>query len=130
MDSSDQRRYHRGLNRLAEVDGKAGEEVVAKLAEFSPDFARLLVEFPFGDVYDREGLDLKSREIATVATLAALGGCEKQLAVHLRAALNVGLTESEVLEVLIQSSVYAGFPRALNAMAVAREVFEKAGADE
>ena len=115
-------RYQRGLEQLTKVDGSAGENVVKRLAEFAPDFARLLVEFPFGDIYSRPGLDLRSREIATVAMLAAMGSCDKQLAVHIHAALNVGLTKDEILEVLMQVSVYAGFPRALNAIAVAREI--------
>lgn len=119
----DNERYERGLKRLAEVDGDAGEKVVADLASFVPDFARLLVEFPFGDIYNRPGLDLRSREIATVAMLAALGGCERQLAVHVNAALNVGLSREEVIETLMQVSVYAGFPRALNGISVARQVF-------
>ena len=116
-------RYQRGLRRLAEIDGEAGERVVRALEGIAPDLARYLVEFPFGDVYSRPGLDLRSREIATVAALTALGNARPQLEVHLHAALNVGCSRGEVVEVLIQMAVYAGFPAALNGIDAARKVF-------
>ena len=116
-------RYQRGLAKLREIDGQAGEHVVASLDGIAPDFARYLIEFPFGDIYSRPGLDLRSREIAVVAALTALGNATPQLKVHLRAALNVGVTREETVEVLMQMAVYAGFPAALNGLAAAREVF-------
>jgi len=116
-------RYDRGLARLAEIDGEAGERVVASLADIAPDFARLLIEFPFGDVYSRPGLDLRAREIATIAALTALGTAPAQLKVHVEAGLNVGLGAAEIVEVMIQMAVYAGFPAALNGLFAAREVF-------
>lgn len=116
-------RYLRGLAKLREIDGQAGEHVVASLDGIAPDFARYLIEFPFGDIYSRPGLDLRSREIAVVAALTALGNAAPQLKVHLRAALNVGVTREEAVEVLMQMAVYAGFPAALNGLAAAREVF-------
>lgn len=120
-------RYQVGLEKLNEIDGDAGLKVIESLQDVAPDLARLTIEFPFGDVYTREGLDLKGREIATVAALTALGSCAPQLAVHVHGALNVGCTPQEVVEVIIQMAVYAGFPAALNGMAVAREVFEERG---
>jgi 4-carboxymuconolactone decarboxylase len=69
-------RYQRGLQKLAEVDGQAGEQVIESLKGIAPDLARYLIEFPFGDIYSRPGLDLKSREIATVAALTALGNAQ------------------------------------------------------
>jgi len=116
-------RYRRGLARLAEIDGEAGQRVVEGLRGVAPDLGRYVVEFAFGDVYSRPGLDLRSREIATVAALAALGNARPQLKVHLHAALNVGCTRAEVVEVLIQMALYAGFPAALNGVEAAREVF-------
>lgn len=98
--------------------------MIAALAPIAPDFARLLIEFPFGDIYSRPGLDLKSREIATIAALAALGNATAQLKVHIEGALNVGVTQAEIVEVFMQMAVYAGFPAALNALFAAREVFE------
>lgn len=86
-------RYSRGWNKLNEIDGEVGQQVIESLEAIAPDFARYLIEFPFGDIYSRPGLDLKSREIATVAALTALGNAQPQLRVHLQAALNVGCTQ-------------------------------------
>jgi 4-carboxymuconolactone decarboxylase len=122
-------RYRQGLARLREIDGEAGEQVVESLADIAPDFARYLIEFPFGDIYSRPGLDLRSREIAVVAALTAMGNAEPQLKVHLRAALNVGVTREEIVEVIMQMAVYAGFPSALNGLAAARDVFAVAEAE-
>ncbi|WP_322057186.1 carboxymuconolactone decarboxylase family protein [Paraburkholderia sp. J63] len=108
---------------LAAIDGSAGEHVVASLADIAPDFARYLLEFPFGDIYARPGLDLRSREIATIAALTALGHAQPQLKVHVAAGLNVGLSEEEIVETIMQMAVYAGFPAALNGLFSAREVF-------
>lgn len=118
-------RYTRGWNKLKEIDGEVGERVIAALAPIAPDFARLLVEFGFGDIYSRPQLDLKAREIATISALAALGNAQPQLKVHIEAALNVGCTRDEIVEVFMQMSVYAGFPAALNALFAAREVFAR-----
>ena len=117
-------RYQRGLAKLQEIDGEAGQRVVASLEDIAPDFARYLIEFPFGDIYSRPGLDLKSREIATVAALTALGNAAPQLKVHIHAALNVGVTRTEIVETIMQMAVYAGFPAALNGLSAAREVFD------
>jgi len=118
-------RYRRGWDKLAEIDGEQGKQVVAALKDIAPEFADLLIEFPFGDVYSRPGLDLKSREIATVAALTALGNARPQLKVHIHGALNVGCSKQEIIEVLIQMAVYAGFPAALNGLFAAKEVFDE-----
>jgi len=122
-------RYERGLQKLKEIDGEAGERVIASLREIAPDLARYVIEFPFGDVYSRPGLDLKSREIATVAALTAMGNAQAQLKVHIHGALNVGCTREEVVEVIIQMAVYAGFPAALNGILAAKEVYCERDAD-
>ncbi len=116
-------RLERGRRRLAEIDGAAGERVIASLADIAPDFATYLLEFPFGDIYSRPGLDLRGREIATIAALTALGNATPQLKVHIEAGLNVGLTRDEIVEILMQMAVYAGFPAALNGLFAAKEVF-------
>jgi 4-carboxymuconolactone decarboxylase len=116
-------RYERGLEALRGIDGEAGENVVNALADIAPDFARYLIEFPFGDIYLRKGLDLRSREIATIAAQAALGNAAPQLKVHIAAGLNVGLSQTEITEILMQMAVYAGFPAALNGLFAAKEVF-------
>lgn len=116
-------RYTRGWRKLKEIDGEVGERVIESLRDIAPDLGRYLIEFPFGDVYTRPGLDLRSREIATVAALCAMGNAAPQLKVHLNAALNVGVTREELIEIIIQIAVYAGFPAALNAVNAAKEVF-------
>jgi len=123
----EQSRYQRGWQKLAEIDGEAGEAVIRQLEDVAPDFARYLIEFPFGDIYARPGLDLRSRELATVAALTAMGNAEPQLCVHVTAALNVGCSPSEIIEVIMQMAVYAGFPAALNGLFAAREVFQARG---
>lgn len=116
-------RYEKGLEMLRRIDSSAGEAVVEGLKDIAPDFATYLLEFPFGDIYSRPGLDLKSREIAVVAALTALGNATPQLKVHIGAALNVGCSREEIVEILMMMAVYAGFPAALNGIAAAREVF-------
>jgi 4-carboxymuconolactone decarboxylase len=116
-------RYSRGLEKLREIDGQAGERVIASLADIAPDFAKYLIEFPFGDIYSRPQLDLKTREIGVVAALTALGNATPQLKVHIHGALNVGCTREEVVEIVMQMAVYAGFPAALNGLFAAKEVF-------
>ena len=120
-------RYARGLAKLQEIDGDGGQRVIDSLQDIAPDFARYLIEFPFGDIYSRPGLDLRSREIAVVAALTALGNATPQLKVHIQAALNVGVAREEVVEVIMQMAVYAGFPAALNGLFAAKEVFASAG---
>jgi len=116
-------RLERGRRALAEIDGEAGHRVIAALADIAPDFANYVFEFSFGDIYCRPGLDLRSREIATIAALAAMGNAQPQLKVHIEAGLNVGLSRQEITEILIQMAVYAGFPAALNGLFAAKEVF-------
>lgn len=116
-------RYQRGLRKLDEIDGQQGHQVIESLADISPDFAQYLIEFPFGDIYSRPGLDLRTRELTTVAVLTALGNAAAQLKVHLHPALNVGCSRQEITETIIQVAVYAGFPAALNGLFVAKEVF-------
>ena len=122
-------RYMRGWEKLREIDGQAGERVLESLADIAPDFAKYLVEFPFGDIYCRPQLDLKSREMGVVAALTALGNAAPQLKVHIHGALNVGCTRQEVIEIIMQMAVYAGFPAALNGLFVAKEVFAERAPD-
>lgn len=119
--------YERGLKRLKEVDDLAGERVLASLADISPDLGRYIVEFGFGEIYSRPGLTLPQRELATISMLAAMGNAQPQLKVHLAAALNVGLSRTEIVEAMIQVSLYAGFPAALNGLFAAKEVFAEHG---
>lgn len=115
-------RYQKGWEKLKEIDGEAGEKVIENLKNISPDLGKYIIEYSFGDIYSREGLDLKSKEIAVVAALTAMSNAEPQLRVHLNGALNTGSSVSEVKEIILQMSSYAGFPVSINAMNVLKGV--------
>ena len=118
-------RFKRGSVLIGQVygDPKASETMMKNMSDIAPDMARFIMEFPYGDVYSRPGLDMKSREIATVAGLTALGNATPQLKTHIRASLVVGLTKTEINECIIQMALYVGFPASLNALQAAREVY-------
>lgn len=124
---SEQERFQHGYEVLSAVDGNAGRQVVENLKDISPDLAHHVVAWGFGDIYARPGLSPRDRQLVTLGMLTALGGCEPQLKVHINAALNVGLTKEEIIEALLHSAVYCGFPKALNATFVAKEVFADRG---
>ena len=121
-------RYERGLAKLKEIYREETQALVTALGEVTPDLSRYVVEFAFGDIHCRTGLSLKSREIATVAALTALGTAPSQLRAHIRAALNVGCSQEEVVEVILQMVLYAGFPATINGMQAAKEVFAERAA--
>jgi 4-carboxymuconolactone decarboxylase len=111
-------RYMRGIEIAEQLAAEKLEEfTTSRVAELAPDFARMAIEFPLGDLYTRDGLDLRSREIAAISSLATLGNAGPQLRIHIRAATTVGVTKAEIIEILMQTAVYAGFPAALNALA-------------
>ncbi len=116
--TNDNTRYERGLKKLVEVDGHEGQEVVSRLG----DLGRYIVEFAYGDIYSRTGMSLREKEIVTVSVLAALGGREPQLHIHMQAALRAGITPEEIEEIILQTIPYAGFPTAINAMNVLSQV--------
>ncbi|MED3728215.1 carboxymuconolactone decarboxylase family protein [Priestia filamentosa] len=117
-------RYKDGWKKLMEVDGEGGKRVIESLKDIAPDLGKYVIEFAFGDIYTREGLNLKQKQLVTIASLTTQGGCEPQLNVHINAALNVGLTPNEIVEAITHCIPYTGFPRVLNAIFVAKQVFE------
>jgi 4-carboxymuconolactone decarboxylase len=120
---SEESRYNRGLGSMRAIFGPGIESALKDLAATCPDLARCLVEFPFADIYTRPGLDLKIREMLTVAALTVLGYPQAELKEHIRGALNVGCTRDEILEIILQMAVYAGFPAALEGVKTAASVF-------
>lgn len=120
-------KYQRGLARMREVDPQQIDKIVGALKDIAPDFARYVVEFAFGEIYARPGLDLKTRQMLNVAALTALGTAAPQLKVHILGALNVGCTREEIVEAIMQMALYAGFPATLNGLAVAKEAFAEFG---
>ncbi|MBD1918660.1 MULTISPECIES: carboxymuconolactone decarboxylase family protein [Cyanophyceae] len=122
MDST---RYTRGQEALARIHGHIGEGVMNALGDIAPDFARFIIEFPYGDIYSREGLSPKERQIATIASLVTLGNAPTELRAHIQGSLNVGCTRDEIVEIIMQMAVYAGFPAAVNALLIAKDVFSE-----
>ena len=103
------------------------DKVTGRLSELDADLPNLIIDYALGAVVGREGLDLKTREMLTVASLVSLGNAMPQLQLHMRAALNVGVTPKELLEVVIQMAVYAGVPACMNGLTAYREAM--AGTD-
>jgi 4-carboxymuconolactone decarboxylase len=116
-------RYRQGLENFRRITGQAGKGLTDTFDKTAPDLERYLMEFVFGDIYSRPALDVKSRQLADISALAALGTCQPQLVVHINGALNVGCTEAEVVEVVLAVAIFAGFPAAINAMVIAKQVF-------
>ncbi|WP_428815970.1 carboxymuconolactone decarboxylase family protein [Lactococcus lactis] len=112
-----------GLKNLAKIDGAAAEVVFDSLKDLAPDLNDMMLEFAFGTIYERGVLNFKQREMITITSLLTQGGCENQLRVHIQASLNVGLTQEEIIENFIHCVPYVGFPRILNAIFVAKEIF-------
>ena len=97
-----------------------------KYDEILPGFSEWQIGTVYGGVYARDGLDMKTRQLATIAGLAVLGAQTRpQLKIHVAAALKLGATKREVAETILQMSLYGGFPAAINALNAAMEVFDE-----
>lgn len=120
-------RYERGWERLRELAGEQGERAIDGVRDVAPDLARYVVEFGYGDVYGRRGLDDRTRQLTAISALTALGGAEPQLEYHIGIALNVGVEPSEIVETIIHLAPFLGFARTLNAARSARRVFTARG---
>jgi 4-carboxymuconolactone decarboxylase len=116
-------RYERGRELLDRINQENAARLEENLRDVAPDMARYVFEFAYGDIYSRPGLDVRSRELATVAALTALGNAPLQLKSHINGALNAGWSREEIVEAIMQMAVYAGFPAALNGLYAAKEVF-------
>jgi len=126
-DTTREERYEHGRSVLDSIDGQAGVDVIDSLKDVAPELAHQVVAWGFGDIYSRPGLEPRDRQLVTLGMLTALGGCEPQLYVHINASLNVGLSPQQIIETLLHSAVYCGFPRALNATLTAKKVFAERG---
>jgi 4-carboxymuconolactone decarboxylase len=116
-------RFEAGMVSMNKMFAKETLEGMSNMKNISPDFWEMIVACGFGDVYTRERLPLDKREIVTLTSLITQGAFD-QLEVHLRAALNVGLTKEEIIEIIIQCAAYSGFPKACQAMIIAGSVFD------
>ncbi|UTJ46769.1 carboxymuconolactone decarboxylase family protein [Atlantibacter subterranea] len=105
---------------------RMSESLNSYLKQFDKTLPALITDYAFGSVIARDGLDLKTREMITVASLISLGNATPQLELHFKTALNVGVTKKELLEIIIQMAVYAGVPAFMNALEVFRRILNSA----
>lgn len=115
-------RYEKGKEVIEGIQERSLEEIFETIDDVAPDMSRFVVEFPYSEIYTRKEVDLKTRELCTVAALTVLGTIP-QLKDHINAALNVGNSPTEVVEIIMQMSAYAGFPKSINGIVAAKEVF-------
>lgn len=115
-------RYEKGKKVLEDIQQRPVEEIFKELEDVAPDLSRFVVEFPYSEIYTRDEVDLKTRELCTVAAITVLGAIP-QLKDHINAALNVGNSPAEIVEIIMQMSAYCGFPKAINGIVAAKEVF-------
>jgi 4-carboxymuconolactone decarboxylase len=125
MDAIDNKDFDKGLAMRKQV---MGEDFVANALGGATDFTMPIQQYitrnAWGDVWQRDGLDLKTRSLITVAMLTALGK-QHELKGHVRGALNNGATGAEIQEVLLHASIYCGLPAAVEAFRSAAEVVGK-----
>lgn len=115
-------RYEKGKKVLEDIQQRPVEEIFKELEDVAPDLSRFVVEFPYSEICTRDEVDLKTRELCTVAAITVLGAIP-QLKDHINAALNVGNSPAEIVEIIMQMSAYCGFPKAINGIVAAKEVF-------
>lgn len=118
-------KYDIGFNKFKNIYGESGIKVLQNVNQTSPEMVKYILEFAFGEIYNRKGLDIKSREIVSISSLLTLGNAVPQLKSHIHGALNIGCTRDEILEIVIQILLYSGFPSALNGLQSMKEVFEE-----
>ena len=118
------RRLKQGMKNLKAIDGEAGERVIQTLEGIAPAVGRYILAFAFGDIYEKDTLSFREREIITITSLLTQGDTKNQLIVHINGSLNVGITKEEIIEVFTHCIPYVGFPKVLNAIMIAKEVFE------
>ena len=121
--------YRKGMQEMRKHLGPEADHYVENIRKISPEFAKVNVEFPFGELYTRDILDDKTRELCTVAALTVQGFAMPQLKIHVHAALNCGASRKEIVEVITQMIAYCGFPGATNALLATKDVFAELDAE-
>jgi len=117
--------YKKGMKEMRRHLGPAADTWIKSIQEIAPEFAKVNVEFPFGELYTRDVLDDKTRELCTIAALTVQGYSLAEVAIHTKGALNCGATRDEIVEVITQMIAYCGFPAATNALLAVKKVFEE-----
>ncbi len=124
-------RYEKGMEKLKELILKEGDSPTGHMdigegfKDIAPDLQKYVVEFAFGDIYARPGIDNKQKVLSTISALVAQG--LPQIGMHVKTGLAVGLKPEEIVGCIMHLIPYCGFPKALNALRVAQEVFEEQG---
>ncbi len=126
--SSDVERHERGLDTLLRIGGPQAAAPITAMNDIAPDLVRFAIDFAYGEVLSRPGLDLKMRQLCTVAALSAMGTATPQLKWHIDGALNVGWAPSDLLEAMLLGAVNTGSAALGRSLSAAREVFEARGA--
>ena len=125
-------RYQKGINKILEFTDPNNRtnathlKIEENLKDIAPDISRFMIEFSYGEIYTRPGLDNKQRALVTISSLVTQGMLP-QLEIHINAGLTAGLTPDEIIETFIHLLSYTGFPRVLNAVDVAKKVFAQRG---
>jgi len=117
-------------HRSESSSGPMADAYIRNIKSLAPEFAWVNVTFPFAELYPRNVIDLKTRELCTVAALTVQGFSLPELKLHIRAALRCGASRGEVAEIITQMIAYCGFPAATNALMTMKQVFDEADAPE
>lgn len=118
----ERKRYQQGLKKRRELLGDAHvDKSLESLNKFNEDFQDLLTRYAWGEIWTRPGLPKETRSLITLAILVALNRSD-EFRMHVRAALNNGVSQEQIREVLLHSAVYCGLPAANSAFHIAQEV--------
>ena len=124
-------RYQKGIDKIQELTGSSDDnptgfmDIGEGFKDIAPDLSKYVVEFAFGDIYSRPGIDNKQKVLTTITALVAQG--KPQIGMHIKTGLSVGLTPEEIVGCIMHLLPYTGFPSVLNALTVAKEVFAEQG---
>ena len=119
------KKYVQGMQEMRKHFGDAADQWIKVIHSIYPEFAKVNVEFPFGELYSRDVVDDRTRELCTVAALTVQGFALPELKVHMKGALNTGSSKAEILEIITQMIAYCGFPAATKSLSAAQKVFNE-----
>ncbi len=122
-------RHERGWAQLLAITGEQGRARIEQLRSFAPDLCEMIVQFAYGDVYARPGLDLRERMIITITSLLTQGDTH-QLRVHFQSGMRVGLTREQLMELLLHCIPYIGFPRVMDGVTLLQDVLAEMARDD